>query len=319
MNYFIIFLASVFICTLALLFEQAIGINWDFHPDAVNYVTVYNDVVSSSILALPNQLYFYIAYVAKGNISVLIALNILAFSITNLIFFKEYSSYSKVFNKKSLVYLFLLIFTPYRIHLAIHVLKDTLVILFFTLIVGSKKIRLNSILLLTSLFLMRVYSLIYFSLFFRIRLLLLSLLTLFILMAFFDIALLDFILERNFAEMHNRAFDTIPSFSDFGLMGTLTRMVVWPVLLISGYFIVLAPNLFFAPIFLEIIATRLWSWRFLRSAGLNLNLIFCLALISALVNSFTAFLRYAYPLLVVMPIILMQNRIDLLNAKSRFK
>lgn len=262
MNSFYVFIISIFICIFALFLERLIGIDWNFHPDAVTYVTNYNDVVFSSLLALPNQLYFYISYIAKGNIFELISLNILAFSITNIIFFKEYSRYSRVFNKQSLVYLSLLLFTPYRIHLAIHILKDTLVILLFTLIVTNKKIRLNSFLLLTSLFLTRVYSLLYFILFIRLRLLLLLCLAFFILMNFFDIQLLDFILERNNAGMHNRTFDTIPTFSDFGLMGTFARMIAWPVLLLSGFFIVLAPNLFFVPIFLEIIASRVGSGGF---------------------------------------------------------
>lgn len=306
-----VFITSIFACIFALIAERILGISWDYHPDVETYITTYKDIVAGGLEVLPNQLYFFITYILQGSVSALITLNILAFSVTNVVLAKVYSRYSKFKDKRSLVFLFILIFAPYRIHLAVHGLKDTLVILMLCFFTTYRCRLLYSFLPFFSLLLLRIYSLFYMLLFLRGRILFVLVAILLGLILSLDLSWLDFLIERNEVSMHSRDFDTIPSFSDLGIEGAVLRMIVWPFILITGLFIVMAPSVMFIPIAFEIIAFRICTWRFLGSFGISLSLLMFLAVISASVNSFTSFLRYAYPALVVMPIILMQSRLEL--------
>ena len=144
-------------------------------------------------------------------------------------------------------------------------------------------------------------------LFMRTRMLLLFIAIFIITCSIADIQVLDFLLNRNNADMHSRDFDLIPSFSDLGIMGTLLRMITWPALLMTGTFFILSPSLLFLPILIEILITRYWSKKVLGTFGFSFGLFIFLALIAAFVNGFTAYLRYVYPGLIIVPIIIMRN------------
>jgi len=75
----------------------------------------------------------------------------------------------------------------------------------------------------------------------------------------------------------------------------------------TGTFFILSPSLLFLPILIEILITRYWSKKVLGTLGFSFGLFIFLALIAAFVNGFTAYVRYVYPGLIIVPIIIMRN------------
>lgn len=306
----LVFLLSFFACIIALVLERIAGINWDFHPDVITYLTEYKSVTGQGVDALPNQLYYFVTGFVDGSLSILIALNVLAYCTTNLIIANVYSNFCRskgMALQRPLAFLVILLFTPYRLHLAIHALKDTFIILSLCSFSAFYGRSVFSWLMWIPLLLLRIYAGIYMLIIARGKyIILLTSLAVFSIW-FADLPVLGFIVDRNEAGMHGREFDVIPSFSEMGLTGTILRMLAWPLLVVTGAYAFLSPALLFLPLALEAIVSRLWSRHVLGHFGLTVGLMLCLAVIAALVNSFTAYLRYVYPVLVTMPIILMRE------------
>lgn len=310
----LVFTFSLLICSLALLIERMAGIGWDFHPDVVTYTTEYSSVAELGWVALPNQLYFFIANWVNGSVSSLIALNIVAYALTNLLIANSYFNYrhGNVLIKRGSVFKFILLvwllFTPYRLHLAIHGLKDTFIILSLCTFAYYQWRTIYSYLTWVPLLLLRIYAGFYALLFASGRLIVLSFVVVIIVIAFVDFSMLELLQERNEADMRAREFDTIPSFSELGLLGTLLRMIIWPLLMVSGAFAVIAPALLFIPVAIDVVFSRIWSRYVLGHWGLTVGIVLCLMVIAAFVNGFTAYIRYVYPVLIVAPVIMMQKK-----------
>ena len=136
-----IFIVSILSSISLLIVERFFGIGWDYHPDAIRYI---NDSISTANILLDtnpryifNNFYYFIVAGFNQNYSLLILLNILIFAFTNslLAHFIFQQSSERKFDKKVIIFLvFLIIFSPYRVHLSIHLLKDTLIIFAVTAI-----------------------------------------------------------------------------------------------------------------------------------------------------------------------------------------
>lgn len=309
-----IFIISILIAGLALIIERIAGIDWDYHPDVVTYVATYRVVTEQGWQALPNQLYYFIADWVGGSLSLLVVLNIISYGFTNVLISKSYFEYESKLSEKGrtgllkLIVLVWLLFTPYRIHLAVHGLKDTLIILLLCFFSYSYRRYHYSLLSWIPLLLLRVYSIFYMTLFVRAKYLMAGMVVIVILIVSFDYPILEFLLERNEIDMRAREFDTIPSFSEMGLKGTILRMLVWPLLIVSGAFAVISPALLFMPIAIEAILARLWSRYMFGNWGLTIGIVLCLMVIAAFVNGFTAYIRYVYPVMIAAPIIVMRRK-----------
>ena len=128
----IIFLFSILFALFTLLIERTIGITLDYHPDSLTYLDFSDQTLAKSFVEAPLDFVGSFFYVIVGfldkNVFIIITINILVFALTNLII---YSAVKNILNKESNLYLvlsLLLIFDPYRAHLSVHVLKDTLII-----------------------------------------------------------------------------------------------------------------------------------------------------------------------------------------------
>ena len=121
---------------MLLALERQLGIGWDYHPDAVTYAKTFNNVISNIINSgrrdLLTQLYFVFSKLLNGDIAALIGVNIIVYSATNCMIYGQLKGF--ITSKAGLICVLLIIFMPYRMHLAVHVLKDTLLIAF---LVGS--------------------------------------------------------------------------------------------------------------------------------------------------------------------------------------
>ncbi|KXS31017.1 MAG: hypothetical protein AWT59_2857 [Candidatus Gallionella acididurans] len=321
MRAILVFLVSLIICIIAIVIERMVGIGWDYHPDVITYITTYKSVTEQGLDALPNQLYYFITNWVGGSVSLLIALNVLAYCTANMIIANVYYDFccvkGRVKRKGSILMLVLLLFAPYRLHLAIHALKDTFIILSLCTFAAFNGRSIYSWLAWIPLLLLRIYAVFYTLILVRGRMLLIIIALAIVLIGFLDLPVLEVLQDRNEAGMHSREFDVIPSFVGMGLTGTILRMIVWPLLVVTGAYVILSPALLFIPLALEALVARVWSRHVFGHLGLTIGLIVCLAVIAAFVDSFTAYLRYVYPALVVMPIIIMRNMAHLPNRMPR--
>ena len=255
-----------------------------------------------------------------GSLVLLIALNILAYCITNVVMANAYSRFHRTRSNKHLPFILLviLLISPYRIHLAVHALKDTLIIFFLTFFVVYRGRTTYAWLSLFPLLLLRIYASFYGLMLVRRRFLVMIVVMVILLSALSDLSSIkDLLLERNEAAMHSRDFDAVPAFEDYGLLGTLLRMIVWPLFAVTGGYVLVSPALLFFPLAFEVVMMRAWCYRVFGHLGVTLGLLACLAVIAAVVNSFTAFIRYAYPALAVMPFAILVEQAKVADAQRK--
>jgi len=120
---------------------------------------------------------------------------------------------------------------------------------------------------------------------------------------FFSTAISDFVLAFNDSDMVLRKFDAIPTFQNFGELGILFRAIAWPVLAVSGTFVVVSPALEYLPVALGSVFTQMYCYLMSGKFQLPIGLLLALIVFAVLVTGFTAYIRYIYPLLTVIPIV----------------
>lgn len=298
-----IFAFSWLISLTALFLERLAGIEWSFHPDAVTYVSEYESY-TSSFLNIPNNLYFFISKWLSGSHTLLIVINTFAYALTNVIggaYISHYGKKSNFSNKRIFVIFLVFLLQPYRLHLSVHVLKDTLIILMLILSItwGLGRAWAAFVLLLS----LRLSAIIYFvGLLPRfVTICILCIFTIIVLAQHQEI--LEFIVIRNEVDMGGRNFQTLSNFSEYGLKGVLLRVVLWPILLVSGLFWLISPAFALFPVALEMFISRLILARIAKLGLKWVPILASLAIIATLVNSYTAYIRYAYPIVCLLPLI----------------
>lgn len=319
---FLIFIISISVCVSALLFERKyLNILYGYHPDSLHYINnssayvriytnfTYLDYINLIFLNLKSgNGYYFIVSLLKANVRDLIKLNIIIYSLTNLLlyylFFLKSNSNSAINNNffKYIFFIFIL-FLPYRLHLSTHVLKETFLIFFIILILTNKNIFFL-IGLVGGLF-FRNYFFLYFLIFINLKkinkkiiisIILTILISIFFLF-FFTNNLIDFknfILLRNNADMGGREYDQVPNFKEFGFYGSLLRSIVWPVFLLFGGFTIFSKNYLMLGLFLEIIIMQFIFYKIKQKIIFSFGLFLCLSVIAIYCNTFTSFYRYSY-------------------------
>ena len=83
-----VFWISITVELIALFLLRSIGIDWDYHIDAVTYVEK-SEIISkyllseNSFLAFLNNGYYFLVYILKSKPIAIISLNIFLYSFTN--------------------------------------------------------------------------------------------------------------------------------------------------------------------------------------------------------------------------------------------
>jgi len=292
-----------------LLVERSAGIEWDFHPDAAAYVTDY-DLYVDDIANIPNNLYFFISRLLGGNLPALIELNILAYSLANAVGWLRIRQYGQVCGLsrgRILAATLVFLLQPYRLHLGVHVLKDTLIILMLLLAVSGAPRRMwLAVTALLALLALRVSAIIYFVGRLPQRLVVGLPVLASLALATQSQEVIGFLIARNELDMGGRDFNTVPSFEDYGAAGTLMRGALWPLLLMTGAFWLLSPAMTFLPIAVEMLAGRVVLAQLARVRIDWLPILAALGLMAMLVNSYTAYIRYGYPLVCLLPLLGLQ-------------
>ena len=305
----ILFLASISMALLLLVIENSVGIHWDFHPDAVTYTNdsfeMASNLIDSGFIASFNNFYYFVAAILQQNVVLLVVFNIFIYSFTNLSIYNYVNKIAQknniVFDKKLILFLACLLFMPYRLHLAVHVLKDTLII--FCLI---NLLSTNKATLLVSGFLMaglRLFSFAYMSLFIKKKYFYIGAFCVGIVAIYSSQEIIGRIESINEVDMAFREFDLVPNFTTYGIFGTLIRAFVWPILAFTGAYVLLSPSIAFAPLAIGSMATCIITWWAYKKLAINLQALIIFGLIAVLTTGFTTYIRYCFPLLILVPLL----------------
>ena len=334
--FIIFFLISILSCFIILLLERKVlGINSTYHPDSAHYlnrnINILHSYLSFELGYFENFLNFFInifngtLYYSLINLMYelenifkniiyfnpyrnLLKLNIFIYAITNLIILNNFFKINKNFSFKILISIIIFCLLPYKIHLAVNILKETLIFFFLVTSVIYSNIYVITLSFifgtsLRSLFIFYFLNILDFKNLIvkkNLLILIMFILVFFIVMdGFFSLSnffesFSKFIYERNIADMGGRDYDKIPNFSEYGYIGILMRIILWPFFFLTGTFIIFSDSIFFKFLGIEIIALQILSFYCKKKFLFNAGLILFLIILSLYVNSFTAFFRYGY-------------------------
>ena len=337
---------GIFYVFLFLYFERRIlNIPNSYHPDSVYYFERYSiDYILSINYSLFenlrnffNNLFHNLFYLSIINIISEITIiinasnfefikdtfyrnvvkfNIIFYLIGNIFIIKLYTKIfkEKIFDKKNLVLLIIILFLPYKTHLTISILKDGLILFLLIFVFTYKKIYslILSILLGTSF---RWGFFLYLILFinkkiFTKKLLIITSIIIFAFISWFIytkinidhnldtlnnflVSIKNYLQTRNNLNLGGRDYDQIPTFKEYKL-GTIFRGITWPFLFMTGTFSVFTKSYLFYCLAVEIIIVQFLMYWYFKKFVININLIIILILIAMQVNTFTSYFRYSY-------------------------
>ena len=306
------------------------------------YANLFNAFIKNMFLIANKGFYFLVTFLNSEKINILI-LNFLLFSITNyyiaLILRPFKHRYYGLFE-------YLILFNPYRVYLATAILKDTTVIFlliisfyFFTkddLENNFKNLKKSSFDFFGKLSFLLFYfisvivafrSIIYLLIlprFFdnlnKIKPLILIVIMIIGLNYYFESGILNAFNNASVTDMNFRDYGYIPSFSSLGTFGTILRIIIWPILYVSGIFFFLSPSLQLSLIALGIILNsfilfKLKKLPFLGSSFLGMSFF------AGITSGFLSFSRYVLPLwlLSTMVIYIKESPIYKKNLKNKLR
>lgn len=304
-----LFIASICLALFMLVIENLVGINWNFHPDAVTYTTysfeMVDNLIEADFIASFNNFYYIVAAVFQQDVAALITLNIFIYGLTNVMIFiyvnRIATKYKLIFNTKLIIFLACILFMPYRLHLAVHVLKDTFII-FFLLGLLSKNmfVRASSIFFIVGL---RLFSFVYMTIFLKKKYFYTVALLAGTYAAYISQESIDLIERTNDVDMAFREFDQVPNFSAYGVLGTIFRLILWPLLAFTGGYLILSPSIAFAPLSIGSMAICIITWWSYKKLAINIPAFIIFGLIAVLTTGFTTYIRYCFPLLILVPLL----------------
>lgn len=306
----IIFLISIGFAILAKYVELQMGIGNDYHPDSIYYINSEvnltdifgrNDLIDVFSGLVTAFFPLFVKFTTQGfGISGFLVINILIYALTNCIAYKT----CKASSCKQGLFLFTLFFLePYRLHLAIHVLKETQII-FLLLLVTTLKFKWKFLLVGMGTLFRPIFAS-YLYPFFNHKISLVLFLT-FIIMSVFYSPLNNFLMHRAEVDMGGRDLLTLPFEIDFSdpknIYELLLKSVLWSLSAVFGFFALFTAG----PIFM-LLGFEQFFQKFLiltlriNSVMLISIILFGIILASGL-SSFGAFYRYFYPVLALFPV-----------------
>lgn len=304
---------SVFACLFVLWVERTLGIEWDFHPDAKTYLdhsygTASNFMTSG--LAFGHSFYI-IVDLFNSEIWQIITFNIITYSLTNMILANYIQKNFKPINIIISFLLLFIIFNPYRIHLTAYVLKDTLLVFLVVCFFTIKKIHSWAYVIVATSLSLRVF--VYLLSLINGRNLLFIITPIILYYSVHKNLFYFQLFEGSQINMSFRSFDMVPSFYQYGFLGSLMRALTWPFLYLTGTFLLISPSIFYVPLAISSLVLQYWSWVSYKKLSFYLPIYITLGIFAFLAPGFTSFMRYGLPLLTIFPIIL----IEIHNRKNQ--
>ena len=287
-----------------MIFETIAGITLGYHPDSFTYLDNSSNSKVFNFIEDPMQFigkfYYVLVSFFKNNVILILFTNIIIFALTNLCIYSKIKDY--MFNN-GYIYFFscmILIFDPYRAHLSVHVLKDTLIIFSFILLLCNIN-NFSSVFFIFFGFLMRIqfygYLPIAFAFMSKKTLFIYSLILLysFPFLSSLEIPVPDELDEK--IALNFREFDKIPHFVNLTFpYGDILRSLTWPLIRITDLAVIFHPLyfLFFfqslALVFLILYTKSYSKFNFLFFLGV-------LAFIAYAAPGYNSYLRYSQPVI----------------------
>jgi hypothetical protein len=298
-----VLLLSLLAVGAVLVIERAIGIAWDYHPDAVTYVTLSSKFIAEIVeppLFIFNRIHFALMYGLGESVVAMTALNMLVLAFTNVLIFHALKDRISQQSAWVLVLFLVFLLNPYRLHLATTVLKDTLIIFCLALVLTQRAWWAWVLPLL----MWRVAALFYLSTVLPKRWLIAAGLAVLVMLAVNLPVVLEFAQGTNTTNMRFRSYDDVPNFADLGLVGTVLRMLVWPLMSVTGVFVFFSSSWLFVPVAMGALVSLVlavflnrrfspWPWLAIYTS---------MAAFAFFASGFTTYIRYVYPLIGLLPL-----------------
>jgi hypothetical protein len=319
----LVFFTSIVAALVLWAIENLVGIHWDFHPDAITYTSdsfeMVGNLLDSGFFASFNNFYYFVATILQQNVILLVTLNVIVYALTNIsifIYVKKIAEFNNVkFNLKLMLFLACILFMPYRLHLAVHVLKDTLIIFFLIQLLSKSKVNL----LVNGFFIagLRLFSLLYLSVLIKKKYFYMGAFLVGIVVIFTNQQIIELIESRNDVDMTFREFDIVPNFVTYGLFGSLVRAILWPIFAFTGTYLLLSPSIAFVPIAIGSMAMCIVSYWAYKIPAINFQSLIIFGIIAMLTSGFTTYIRYCFPLLILAPILQFKAYAETQNSMYR--
>jgi hypothetical protein len=309
-NELLVFVFSIIIVICLLVVERAVGIGWDYHTDSVTYATKSDDISSAiytDMLMIINNGYYVLSSFLGMSVIGITAMNMILFSYTNVMIYRVHRDSSRFLFKGKTVWilcLFILLCNPYRVHLGTTMLKDSVIIML--LVYAFTNGLYSRLVLMPVLVLFRMASPLYFLILLKRNYTLAGGACILLIWAILGDVVTMLILDFNSNEMVFRDFDRVPTFQDFGLAGAVARAFVWPFLALSGTFSLISPAPAFAIISIGIFGGLAYMILMTGKFRVSLSVYAVMMVFAILVTGFGTYLRYVYPILVLMPLMAIQ-------------
>ena len=244
-----------------------------------------------------NNGYYFVVALFSGDVLNIIYFNQFIFALTNVFIF---SIFGIKFSEMKVIHV-LILFLPYRLHLASHVLKDTLII-YMVLLSYFCAIRfLLFPLIVTFIFRIVAGPIVLMARFIpERRWYIFAVYLVFALATFISPDIASFLLDRSEASMGGRDYFEIPLSDATSLTGIIGKTILWPFLAKTGMFalVSLHPTTFILAF--ECFVFLLFAIYYRKTiALLTGNGLIALIFVALMVNSYGAYYRYVYPFLIV--------------------
>jgi hypothetical protein len=319
------FIISILFSLLVLSIERSVNINYDYHPDTLTYLNNSSEDLIADFYQNPLQFLgsFYYIWVSffTANKIVLITLNIFIYALTNSIMFLLIK---EIYRKKGWLYyisVLIIIFDPYRAHLSVHILKDTLIIFSLVLFIFSSSKIISSFGLILG-FMLRLGFFVYLP----IILIYLNkknfiFITLGIIIPFWYFwgIILSGISSGQEADMAFRDFDRVYNFVEIGYpLGDIMRSLAWPVIRLTG----LAVLFHYTYLLFFFQSVALMYLFFANKNYLSYKIIFFISTLAGLAivtSGYNSYLRWSQPIITALSIWLAALPVDTQNLRLKIQ
>lgn len=323
------FIISILFSLLVLSIERSVNINYDYHPDTLTYLNNSSEDLIADLIAdfyqnplqfLGSFYYIWVSFFTANKI-VLITLNIFIYALTNSIMFLLIK---EIYRKKGWLYyisVLIIIFDPYRAHLSVHILKDTLIIFSLVLFIFSSSKIISSFGLILG-FMLRLGFFVY------IPIILIYLnkknfifITLGIIIPFWYFwgIILSGISSGQEADMAFRDFDRVYNFVEIGYpLGDIMRSLTWPVIRLTG----LAVLFHYTYLLFFFQSVALMYLFFANKNYLSYKIIFFISTLAGLAivtSGYNSYLRWSQPIITALSIWLAALPVDTQNLRLKIQ
>ena len=322
---------SILVCIIFFCIERLLGIDQFYHPDSLYYLTKH-EIHASAFIDNPKAIlstgFYYLSRILNYNYLYLIIFNFALFSLTNLMVFNLIFKNNLFILDNLRIYILytILYFDPYRLHLAGHVLKETVLIFLMISFIYFGNIFLKIIFLSLSVFIKKniVFYFIIFYLdnlikkFFaqKIKYIFYTIIfIIFILFLFFyefdifniknfsifnffsatNLNLFESIERWHYRDMTGREYDMVPNYQNISFpLGFFLKIITWPILIFSGFFLFFTKSFLFQSLGLMMIYFNICIYFVTKKSYMSIGLLILLILVALYSTTFTSYFRYSY-------------------------